>query len=616
MNYYLLALLKSPLEPLTYQSEEELSLGDVCEVQLKNRKNLLGAVVIQKCTQPDFKCTSIEKITDQYISSKQIQLAQFIAQYYVCSLGEALGLFVPFCKDIEWEDSKEQFHSNIALSSSQQKAYDFILQHKQALLFANTGSGKTEIYIKLIEQKLNENKQALLLMPEISLTPQMQIRLEKVFGKSIAIWHSKVSKKRKEEILNGLQNGSIKLIAGARSALFLPFSNLGIIVVDEEHDDSYKSDQKPRYNAKDLALYTSSKFDIQVVLGSATVSTGSFAKIPYYRLNETFYNSKVQFTYDPTSEHLSNLILNKINQKLQQNEQVIVFLPTRANYKYQICFDCGKAVQCPFCSVAMSLHKDKRALKCHYCNYMQKIPQNCPNCKTGIISNFRMGTAQVQEELQFHFPNKIIEKFDRDSIKTDKQLRQLLQNFNENKIDILVGTQMLSKGHDYHNVTLAVILGIDSVLNMESYKAREKTLSLLVQTAGRSGRSGMGEVIVQTSNAEFFDHYLSNSDYEGFLKDELEYRKELYPPYKRLAKVVFAHKNGILAKEQMEFYKEKLLKNFEKIELIGSGESAVFKIANKYRYEILIRSSSSVELLKFLHSIQSSIASIDMDTLA
>lgn len=616
MNYYELALLKSPLEPLTYQCEEELQIGQLCEVSLRNRKKPIEAMVYKEVEQPDFKCSNIDNVLLRYFNEIQRNLAQFISQYYVCSLGEALGLFTPFDKNIEQNSQKTLFESNIELSPAQIKAFSFIQNNKQSLLFANTGSGKTEIYIQAIEEKLNDNKQALLLMPEISLTPQMQTRLEKVFGSSIAIWHSKITKKRKNEILNGLQTGEIKLIAGARSALFLPFSKLGLIVVDEEHDDSYKSDQKPRYNAKDLALYYGKKFDIQVILGSATPSSSSFDKVPYYRLKDTFFSSNIAYTYDPTSENLSTVILDKITQKLQLDEQVIIFLPTRANFKYQICFDCGKAVECPFCSVAMSLHRDKRALKCHYCNYMQKIPEHCPNCKTGIISNFRMGTAQVQEQLLEYFPNKVIEKFDRDAVKTDRQLRSLLQRFNEKQIDILVGTQMLSKGHDYHNVTLAVILGIDSMLNMESYKAREKALSLLVQTAGRSGRSGYGEVVIQTSNAEFFEYYNKEVDYEQFLKDELQFRQELYPPYKRLAKVVFAHKNAIKAKEEMEFYKQHLENSFKNIELIGSGESAVFKIANKYRYELLMRSTKSLELLKFLHSIKSPFAAIDMDTLA
>jgi primosomal protein N' (replication factor Y) len=615
MYYYEITLLKSPLKPLTYKSDKKIDIGMLVFVPLRNRKKLSGAVVIKEVDEPSFKCVEILDITNFKYNKNMFDIAKFISQYYVCSLGEAFSLFNPYNLDIKKSQIDNKFEVDIELSNQQKKAYDFLQKNKTALLFANTGSGKTEIYIKVIQNHLNNNKQALLLMPEISLTPQMQHRLEKAFGSSIAIWHSKVTKKKKEKILQELQENKIKLIAGARSALFLPFVDLGVIVVDEEHDESYKSDQKPRYHAKDLAVYIANKFDIQLVLGSATPSINSFSKIPYYRLKETYHNTNTKIIFDDSKVNLSNQMIDKIHHTFQKGEQVIVFLPTRANYKYQICSDCAKAVQCPFCSVGMSLHKNDKILKCHYCNYSQTIPNSCPSCGTGVILNLRVGTAQIQEELLRLFPNKTIQRFDRDSVKTDTQLRTVLKKFNDKKIDMLVGTQMLSKGHDYHNVTLAIILGIDSVLNMESYKSRQKAISLLLQTAGRSGRNGKGEVIVQTANQEIFNHYLYESDYEEFLEDEIEFAKGLYPPHMKLAKVVFAHTNAFKAQEQLNIYLQHL-KKFEDIELIGSGESAIFKIANRYRYEMMLRSLKSVSLLKFLHSIDCSFASIDMDTLS
>ncbi len=450
-------------------------------------------------------------------------------------------------------------------------------------------------------------------MPEISLSPQMQKRLEKVFGDSVAIWHSKITKKKKEKILEGIYKGEIKLVAGARSALFLPFKNLKLIVVDEEHDESYKSDSKPRYNAKDLSLYIAKKFDINLILGSATASISSFHKLPFYRLKETFFETKKQLTFDNSSTELSNLILNKIANVLENKNQVIVFLPTRANFKYQICTSCGKSVECPYCSVSMSLHKNDLALKCHYCGYAQKIPEQCPSCNNGIIHNIRVGTAEVEERLKEFFPEKIIKRFDRDEIKTDTKLKKVLNDFNANKIDILVGTQMLSKGHDYHNVKLAVVLGIDSVLNMSSYKARERALSLLIQISGRSGRKGEGEVIIQTQNQDLLSYYLQECDYEDFLNQELEFREGLYPPFIKMAKVIFAHENGLKVKDELDKY-VKILKEYDDIEVVGFGQSPIFKMANKYRYEIILRSSTAKALLIALHSINSTMASIDMDS--
>lgn len=614
MYYYELALLKSPLNNLTYQSEEKISIGTKVLVKLRQRKSSDNAVIIKEVDKPSFKCSDILEILNEFYDEKMLQISHFVSQYYVCSLGEALSVYHPFSKEIEKHFNEIKFDSKITLSNEQEKAKKFLEDKKQALLFANTGAGKTEVYIKIIEEHLNQDKQAILLMPEISLTPQMQKRLEKVFDKSVAIWHSKITKKKKDEILKGLQEGSIRLIAGARSALFLPYSNLGVIVVDEEHDDSYKSDSKPRFHTKDLCIYIAKKYDIQLVLGSATVSASSFHKIPFFRLESTYHTTQKTYSFDDTDENLSAKIVNKIANTINGGNQVIVFLPTRANFKYQICTTCGKSVECPYCSVSMSLHKNDLALKCHYCGYTQQIPNTCPSCNSGIIHNLRVGTAQIEEELKEIFPEKVIKRFDRDKIKTNNQLKTVLNEFNKGEIDILVGTQMLSKGHDYHNVRLAVVLGIDSVLNMNSYKSREKALSLLIQISGRSGRRGEGEVIIQTKNEEFFNHYLNKSNYQEFLESELEFREELYPPFVKMAKVTFAHTNGLKVKDEMDEY-VKILKTNKDIEVVGFGQSPIFKMANKYRYEIILRSSNVRALLIALHSIQSPNASIDMDTI-
>ena len=614
MNYYEVAILKSPLQNLTYQSEEIIENGSLVEVILANRKNSNLAVVIKKVDKPDFKCSTILSIKDEFYSDFMLQIGDFISKYYICSMGFALSLFQTFNKNIVYENSSIEYKKEITLSSFQQEAKDFLDSKKQALLFAKTGAGKTEIYIKTIKEILKQGKQAVFLMPEISLTPQMEKRLEEVFDSSVAIWHSKVTAKRKKDILNKLQNGEIKLIAGARSALFLPYKNLGLIIVDEEHDNSYKSDTTPRYNAKDLAIFIAKKFDLRLILGSATPSINSFYKIPYFELDKTFYETKKSYIFENSSQNISEKTINLIKKSIENKNQTIVFLPTRANFKHQICFDCGKSVECPFCSVSMSLHKNDLALKCHYCGFAQKIPEFCPSCKTGIVRNHRVGTAEIEELLKNEFPNSIIKRFDKDSVNSEKSLKKILDEFNQNKIDILVGTQMLSKGHDYHNVKLAVVLGMDSLLNMSSYKARENSLSLLLQISGRSGRNGFGEVVIETKNEEFFKYYLEESNYKEFLKSELEFRKDLYPPFVKLARVVLSSTNGLKIKEELnEIVKD--LKNNKDIEVVGFGECAIFKIANKYRYEVIIRSKDVKAILNALHYLKSSNISIDMDTI-
>ena len=614
MNYYEVAILKSPLQNLTYQSEEIIENGSLVEVILAKRKNSNLAVVIKKVDKPDFKCSTILSIKDEFYTDFMLEIADFVSKYYICSMGFALSLFQTFNKNIVYENSSIEYKKEITLSSFQQEAKDFLDSKKQALLFAKTGAGKTEIYIKTIKEILKQGKQAVFLMPEISLTPQMEKRLKEVFDSSVAIWHSKVTAKRKKEILNKLQNGDIKLIAGARSALFLPYSNLGLIIVDEEHDNSYKSDTTPRYNAKDLAIFIAKKFDLRLILGSATPSINSFYKIPYFELDKTFYETKKSYIFENSSQNISNKTLELIKKSIENKNQTIVFLPTRANFKHQICFDCGKSVECPFCSVSMSLHKNDLALKCHYCGFAQKIPEFCPSCKTGIVRNHRVGTAEIEELLKNEFPNSIIKRFDKDSVNSEKSLKKILDEFNENKIDVLVGTQMLSKGHDYHNVKLAVVLGMDSLLNMSSYKARENALSLLLQISGRSGRNGFGEVVIETKNEEFFKYYLEESNYKEFLNSELEFRKDLYPPFVKLARVVLSSTNGLKIKEELnEIVKD--LKNNKDIEVVGFGECAIFKIANKYRYEVIIRSKDVKAILNALHYLKSTNISIDMDTI-
>lgn len=607
--YYLVSLLNSPLQALTYTHDEELKSGNIVEVTL-NSKSKLG-VVISKTTKPEFTCNDIVSVKDEYFDEVSLSLAKFISEYYVCSLGDALNLFVPLRKNSLHVNKKVQ--TNIVLSPEQQKAYEFLHSHDKSLLFGDTGSGKTEVYIRLIEECINSGKNAIFLMPEIGLTPQTKKRLKNTFGDTIALWHSKVTKKKKEEILKDLANGKISLIAGTRSALFLPVSNLGLIVVDEEHDDSYKSSQRPRYNARDLALLFAKRKDAKVVLGSATPSLTSYKNLPKYRLKGTYFSSTKDIYFEHANNELSNPMIEKIAEHLEKDNQVIVFLPTRANFKYISCQECGEKVHCPFCSVGMSLHVNKNALKCHYCNFTQMIPKECPSCHSTHMQSNRIGTEEVSKRLREIFPEKVIEKFDRDEVNTQNKLNAKLKAFNEKSIDVLVGTQMLAKGHDYHSVSLSVIIGIDTILNMPDFRARERAMSLLLQVAGRSGRKGLGEVYIQTQNREFFEEFFN--DYEAFLNDELLYRKDIYPPYKKLLKILVSHAKDEKANEIMKEV-EKIAFNFKKLEVVGHGRATVEKIAGKYRYNMLLRSNDAKELLKFAHTCKPLHVEIDIDPLS
>lgn len=609
MNYYSLSILSSPLGSLTYSSESKLKIGSVVSVKLRNR-NEQGTVILA-CEKPDFQTSQITEYTHKYFNSEQIEVAKFISSYYLCSLGEALGIMTPYDDSLACEyQSSHAKEPAITLSAKQEEALDFLKTHSVSLLFGDTGSGKTEIYMKYFEEILACEKRAIFLMPEISLTPQMNRRLKAHFGDEVVFWHSKLTALQKRKALESIHSGEAKIIAGPRSALFLPIKSLGLIVVDEEHDDSYKSSSRPRYNARDIAIYMGKVHGVNVVLGSATPSLGSYVKFPYFRLKGGHFHAKKEFVYEQGVESLSPLMKSALARSLEAKEQSILFLPTRANFKYLICHDCGANIKCEFCSIGMSIHQKMNALKCHYCGFTQMIPKRCPACQSENLQSSRLGTAEAVKELGEHFSHAVIEQFDRDAITTQSKLTKVLERFNNKEIDILVGTQMLSKGHDYHDVTLAVVLGLDNILAMGDYRAREKALAALIQVAGRSGRKKSSRVIVQSFNEEFFRTYVD--DFDAFLEEEKFYREGLYPPFKKLARILFSHANGIKANDAMMQMRANLLA-CENIEIVGFGKCGVERVANKYRFEILLRSDRSSDLLRAIRSSMVDLAEVDID---
>lgn len=613
MYFYKISLIGSPLEPFTYHSLQIIKIGTKVSISVKNR--ITNGIVISTSEKPKFKTNEILEIFDEYYSSKQMELAKFIATYYVCSFGDAISVMMPFSSlDMysytEYGNEKNENISQIILSDKQEKAFSFLHKEKVSLLFGDTGSGKTEIYMKYFQEMLKSSKRSIFLMPEISLTPQMDIRLKNHFADKVVLWHSKLTPKQKRKALTSIYDGSAYIIAGPRSCLFLPIKDLGLIVVDEEHDDSYKSSSRPRYNARDIAIYMGKLYNASVVLGSATPSLNSYVKFPSIRLKGGFFNSNKKFIYEPSVESLSPLIIKSLKSTLIKKEQAIVFVPTRANFKHLICADCGHDFKCVFCSIGMSIHQNTRSMKCHYCNFTQAIPQICPECSSATLTTSRLGTAEAVKEISAKLVDATVEQFDRDVITSSAKLKKALKRFNDNETDILVGTQMLSKGHDYHGVTLAVVLGVDNMLNMSDYRAREKALSLLIQVSGRSGRKKDATVLVQSFNEDFFSKYIDN--YEEFLEDEKGYRKALYPPFKKLCRVLFSHKNGAKAKEEMQNMRDKL-SQCPDIEIVGFGECAIKKVANKYRFEILLRSDKSTSLIKAIKFSKVTLAEIDMD---
>ena len=614
--FYEVALLKSSAPILSYHSGGRIEPGRLVDVPV--RGTIKKGVILSEISRPDYTTETVAGITPYRFSSWQREVANFLAGYYFSSLGEAISLFHPYrdeCKSNGYfgdeEASSEAAYSELPkLSPAQQGAYDALIEKNTALLFGVTGSGKTELYITRMAEILAKGKSAILLMPEIALTPQMEKRLKRYFGETVALWHSRLRKKKKEEILEGIREGRIRIVAGARSALFVPLKNLGLILVDEEHDDSYKAMTRPRYHARDLALYLGKKRGAQVWLASATPSVSSFVKYPAVRLKEPFVKTKKRYRFTP-GDSLTPTILDALEENYRKGGQSLVFVPTRASFKYLWCEACGQTHLCPYCSVGMSLHRRRRHLRCHHCNYTEPIRESCLHCGHSPLKSDRIGTEEVIEQIEQAIPGIRVEQFDKDAITTPGKLEKALQRIEKGESDVIVGTQMLSKGHDYPNITLSVITGLDYLMGMGDYRARERAVALLHQIAGRSGRSKDAEVLIQSSRPEEYLPYLG--DYEMFLHEEAEYRKRgNYPPFAHLARLLVAHREEAKAAAKTRELTEKL-RAFPGIEIVGSGPAPLERIAGKYRYTVLLRATQRKPLLQALHAVAERGVEIDMD---
>ena len=623
--YYKVALLRSSAPALTYVSDAKYVCGDIVLLPLKQTTK--EAVILEIVEKPAFKTASILSFTGKRYALEQMQIARFIAEYYFSSFSEAISLFIPFRNEqgrsdglhhfvmpLSDEDSAERLALSVEkkpeLSASQQQAYEQLLQKDKVLLFGVTGAGKTEIFIALMAEMLEEGKTTIFLMPEISLTPQMEKRLKVYFGDAVAMWHSKITKKKKEQILEGIESGQIRIIAGARSALFTPMRDVGLIIVDEEHDDSYKAQTRPRYHARDVAVLIGQKLGAKVVLASATPSATSYHKYDVVRLPKPYVQTQKRYRFIP-GDGITAPIVYAVREHFEEGGQSLLFLPTRGNFKYLYCQNCGKTHTCPFCSVGMALHRKHRHLKCHYCNYTEAIRESCTDCGHTPLTSERIGTQEAIEVIQEAIEDIKIEQFDRDSITTANKLVKALKRFESGESHLLLGTQMLSKGHDYPNITLSVIMGLDHIMGMADYRSRERAMSLLFQIAGRSGRAKEAEVLVQTADPSQYEAYLG--DYEQFLKDELLFLQIAeYPPFVSLARILIAHKDETKA-SKITLDTVTRLKAFEEVEIVGHGKAPIERIANKYRFQILLRAKNRVPLLKALHSVDRREIEIDMD---
>jgi len=522
--------------------------------------------------------------------------------------------------DRRYKEHYEEQHQELVLTEQQKKVFDEVMPKikesvfQTYLLHGVTGSGKTQVYIELAKIALEMNKSVLILVPEISLTPQITSRFYNNFGDLVSVLHSRMSPGERFDSWRRIHKGKSKIVVGARSALFAPMNNIGLIVVDEEHDASYKQqDMIPKYNARDSAVVLGSIHNCPVVLGSATPSiesrynaeTGKYKLLTLpLRIDDanlptiTLVNVNAERKKGRMENIFSRTLLDKIEDRLKKQEGVII-LQNRRGFSTQIyCEDCGEIEMCSNCSVPMVFHINKNTIQCHYCGLEKPVPNACTNCGSINIKYFGTGTERVEDELQFYFPNARISRIDSDSITKKSYLSNLLLSFGKGEIDILVGTQMVSKGLDFSRVTLVGVISAETTLWLPDFRADERTFQLLTQVAGRAGRSKIaGEVIIQTQNEKHFAlQKVLQNDYDGFYKREIVERERLgYPPFTRLALIETKDKNETKAKgAAIDFRKS--LKKFEKHLKISEPTTAlIYKLKGFYRYHILIKSSRKTD---------------------
>ncbi|MFH1197209.1 MAG: primosomal protein N' [bacterium] len=528
------------------------------------------------------------------------------------------GLIEVFDKEVErvFLDTYSEEHQKLTLTEAQQNIVDEIGKEIDTqnfgvhLLHGVTGSGKTQVYIELAEKTLAMNKTVLILVPEISLTPQISSRFYNNFGNTVAVIHSRLSMGERYDTWRGIIAGKYKLVIGPRSALFAPLNNIGLIVVDEEHDGSYKQyDMIPKYNARDSAIIRAKLAGCPVLLGSATPSVDSMynaqiGKFKLWELTERVDNAKmphirlVDLTIEKKKNRVEGIfsrdLIDAVNNRLRKKEAVII-LQNRRGFSTQIfCADCGEIELCDDCSVSLVHHLDRNLLQCHYCGFSKPVSKVCGHCGSINLKFTGTGTQKVEDEIQYYFPNAKIERIDSDTITKKGRLGEILNQFRKGEIDILVGTQMVSKGMDFSNVTLVGVISAETTLWLPDFRADERTFQLLTQVAGRAGRSKVeGEVIIQTANHRHFvlQKVLIN-DYKGFYENELKLRQQSsYPPFSRLCLIETKDKNEADARLALNEYFKIILKRSKGLKITSPNPAILSKLMGMYRYQLVIKSS-------------------------
>lgn len=610
----------------SYRIPEDMVLhvGDPVLVPFgRGKKKAYVLSIHERVCFPEEKIKDIDSVLDKEFSVEEelLSLAVWMSREYGTGLNQCLKTVIPVKKKVKKRGKATKLlwkaeEAPLSLTKEQANVLEgiklaFSKGEKAALLFGVTGSGKTEVYLKLMEEIIRKGKEVIFLIPEISLSFQTRSRIEKRFPGLVSVLHSKMSQGERAESMEKCRSGEVKILMGPRSALFAPFSNLGLIIMDEEQDRSYKSEQAPRYETRDVIRKRGELSSCPVLFGSATPSVQLFSEVekgvlPCFCL----HNRAVEGSTLPKMQVVdmrkeleegnrsifSRVLEGKIQERLDRGEQVMLFMNRRGYAPFVSCRKCGEALRCPHCDVSLNLHKNG-ILQCHYCGYQTNLPKICPNCKSKYLAAFGSGTEKLESICHSVFPKARILRMDRDSTGKKGKYEEILQAFSEEKADILLGTQMIVKGHDFPKVTLVGIIAVDQILLDSDFQAGEWAYQLITQVSGRAGRGERaGEVLIQSyqPNHPLLELALKQ-DYLSFYKEEKNYRKRLsYPPFS----VMLAIQCIYTEEAYLDYILGKLMPRVQERIRDGGGETygpfpaTVYKIKDKFRKIIYIKHSN------------------------
>jgi primosomal protein N' (replication factor Y) len=597
--------------------ESKVSPGALVRASFRKQKKtgIITGFAKPQTTRKGLDLKTIEDVVyeEPLMTNNLLKLIQWTGEYYISTSGLALKNAVPsgIFEGKKGGKSRITYDASVAplkehiLTSEQKKALSEINKaHSGAfLLHGVTGSGKTEIYLRAIEAL--GDREALVLVPEIALTAQIIDRFRSRFGERVAFLHSGLSPGERLSQWRKIHSGNVKVAIGVRSAVFAPFKKLGLIVVDEEHEQSYKQFEGLRYSARDVALARAKIEGIRIILGSATPSIESFYNAEKGNINYIALKSRIEKKplpevkiIDMTREDkktwsFSDKFLDALRENVSQGNQSLLMLNRRGYSPFLICTDCGYTYKCPACSITLTYHKDTKTLNCHYCGSYLKPQDVCPHCRGTRTKNIGIGTQRVEEEIKALIPQLALKRMDRDTTKRKLSHYRLVKEMEQKKIDVLVGTQMVAKGHDFPHVTLSGVVLADIALNLPDFRSSERTFQLFTQLAGRAGRGELpGTVYIQTYEPDHyvFD-YVQNHDYKGFYKKEVDFRKELsYPPFSKLVRIILSFQSKETIKKTIKHVSEKIRKTkFEGVEILGPAPAPIEKIRNLWRWHLILK---------------------------